>query len=458
MQNVIRYIIIALIIIVLVIISIGIVKFVPKAMTGLANATVSFGSIFNSDDTPNKDNLPAPAATSTTQKNNTGSNDDFKISDIIPPQKTNSNSGSKTNNRPSSPSYNYPVTGGTPDLVVTILSTGGTYNTNDVVRVNFRVDNRGNGASGPWSLRVNMPSTNPASTEKVFTSLTSLPAGSAITGQAVFDQPAAGTQQISIIADYLGLIAESNEANNTAISNISVNGYNNTNNTGNMQCPAGYYLTTVNGQYQCAYNNTNNNNVSCPNGYYLTYVNGQAQCYPNNNNNQNGNCPFGYYSVLVNGVYQCYPNGNTNTGSGADIQVRVLEFGTIDPYTNQFYSSGNLACSQTFPQSDCTSGAYVRLGQRVAVRFQLYNAGGSATGQFYYRAELGSTASSNRTYGPESSLQPGATNSYTLGLDTVTIGANTLTIYADSQSSVSETNESNNVVRINFQVQPYAQY
>ncbi len=419
MQNVIRYIVIALIIIVLVIISIGIVKFVPKAMSGLANASVSFGSIFNANDEQKNNYVPTPSGTSSKPQTTT-KDDDFKISDIIPPKNTKSNTARQTN-----PTYTYPTTGGTPDLVVTILSTNGTsYTANDVVRVNFRIDNVGNGASGPWSLRVNMPSTNPANTQKVFSGLTSLPAGSAITGQAVFDQPAVGAQQISIMADYLGLVAESNETNNTAISNISVSGYNN---PGNLQCPS---------------------------GYYLTYINGQAQCYPNNyNNNQNGNCPFGYYSALVNGIYQCYPNNNTNTGSGADIQVRVLEFGTLDPFTNQFYSNGVLSCNQTYPNTDCTTGSYIRLGQRAAIRFQIYNAGGSATGQFYYRAELGSTASQNRTYGPEISLQPGAVNTYTIGLDTVSLGQNQITIYADSQSSVSETNESNNVMRVYFTVQ-----
>lgn len=430
MQNVIRYIIIALIVIVLVIISIGIVKFVPKAMSGLANATVSFGSIFGADDEPKNNYVPTPATTTpatSTPKTNNNSNDDFLISDIIPPKKSTNTS------RPRTPTYNYPVTGGTPDLAVTILSSSGTYSSNDVVRVNFRVDNRGTGATGPWSLRVNMPSTNPANTQKVFSGLNSLPAGSAITGQAVFDQPAVGTQQISIMADYLGLIAELNESNNTAVSNIQVS--------------------------QVGNNNGNNNpgNISCPSGYYLTIVNGQYTCYPNNNNNQ-ANCPIGYYpQYRSDGTYQCVSNNNNRTG-GADLQVRVLEFGTIDPYTNQFYSNGNLACNQSYPSTDCTTGAYIRTGQRAAVRFQIYNAGGTPSGQFYFRTEMNPSSSQNRTSGPEASLIPGATNTYTVGYDVATIGQHTIILYADSQSSVNETNESNNVMRVNFTVSPYVQY
>jgi hypothetical protein len=256
----------------------------------------------------------------------------------------------------------------------------------------------------------------------------------------VFDQPRVGSQQISINADYLGQIAEANETNNTAIANIQV-------------------AQTNNPQYP-----NNPGNLSCPNGYYLAFMNNTYSCYPNgynngNNNGNNNNCPVGYYSAYVNGTYTCYPNNNGNTGTGsADLQVRVLEIGTIDPYTNQFYASGQLTCNQTYPSTDCSSGSYFRAGQRIAVRFQIYNSGGQPSGQFYFRTDLGSTASQNRTSGPEASLQPGGTNTYTVGFDTVTVGQNTITIYADSNSSVNETSENNNVMRVNFTVSPYAQY
>ena len=246
-HTVLRVLVVGGIIAILIFLSIGIVRVIPRAVNALASASVSIGSIFKS----------SYNGTSTPASNN--SNNGFYVTGtttattpyVAHTEVTSTASTTEQNNTPYSPTPYSPtpthntVLNGPSDIAVTIISRGvrdqatgqyvetNTFTTSDTVVVKFKVENRGTGPTGAWNLHVTMPSTNVADQTRTVNGNRSLPAGSTVIGQAVFDSPAYGSNSAVNIAVEQTQKIDTDPSNNTATSILSVSG----NNGGNINYP-----------------------------------------------------------------------------------------------------------------------------------------------------------------------------------------------------------------------------
>ena len=215
-----------------------------------------------------------------------------------------------------------------------------------------------------------MPASNSADAVRTLGPIQSLPAGTAVVGEARFDNPISGNQNVSITVDTQNSTQDANRGNNTTSVPLYIGGSN--------------------------YNNGNYNN---------------------------GN------------------NGNYINGSQADMQIRILNTGTVNSY-GQFVANVN-----------------PRIGEKAAVQFLVTNAGGTATGAWSWRADI-TGANSSTYYSPsENSIPAGGSMKLIVGLDALnnnnsfyngynynyTNGQQMFfNIYIDTANNVYESNESNN--------------
>jgi hypothetical protein len=153
---------------------------------------------------------------------------------------TSHSSGSNTGTGNSGASYsNYPTNyartctaGAQPDLAVSILSRGvinssgqyvetNNFTTGDTVSIKFKIENRGLCSTGTWGFKAEMPSNNAADQVRTVANVASIPAGAAVTGQANFDSPRAGTSNVVFtVTDNSG--RDANTSNNVATSALVV--------------------------------------------------------------------------------------------------------------------------------------------------------------------------------------------------------------------------------------------
>lgn len=282
LKTVLRIVVIGLILILLVFLSIGIVRIVPKTLNSLANASLSIGNLFsNSTSTTSTSNISSDSNSSPTTSVTiaTSTNGGFSIRELTTNSTTTShtisgntsgvgtsqNAGQNTdattdthtsNTTNTSSHTNTSTTGqsastqvstartvGPSDIAVEITSKGiidrttgqyiptNTFSTSDMVVVKFKIENRGQYATGVWAARVDMPSQNTSDQVRTLGPVNSLPAGSAITGEARFDRPTAGTPSVVITVDTSNATQDSNRSNNTISVPISVSGYNSGTNT-----------------------------------------------------------------------------------------------------------------------------------------------------------------------------------------------------------------------------------
>jgi hypothetical protein len=444
MKTLLRVIVIGAILLILVFLSIGIVKIVPKALSSLASATVSIGSIFDGGENATSTNNGANGTSngtvipngngfivvSSSTQNGTGTTTGnspwtaggtngkatTSLLDLITPkfgtyptnnyvptpagQPTNkeileaekkalaeknggayTNTGSTGNTQYASNASRACVAGEQPDLAVSILSRGiinkstgqyietNNFTTSDTVSIKFKVENRGLCNTGSWSFKAEMPSSNTTDQLRTVSNAGSIPAGRAVTGQANFDSPRAGSSNVVFtVVDTSG--RDSNTSNNVVTSALQVA------NTG----------TSGNG-------------------------------------------------------------GVTTVGDGrADLSVRILQTGILSS-NNQFIPASTV---------NGTNGAFggnFRTGDRVAVQFEITNQGRSASGMWNFRAELTDfpvKSYENPQY--EASIPAGGRAVYTIAFDNIRIGSNTITIFLDHLNQVNEFNEGNNIGSVGFNV------
>ncbi|MBU6370931.1 hypothetical protein KGQ74_02585 [Patescibacteria group bacterium] len=178
-------------------------------------------------------------ATSTAQNSNTA-------------QTSNTNSGSRT--YASAPASSY---AGLPDLAVSLIATGiidpssGQFiatpyaGANDLPAVKFAVRNIGTNVSGPWTMRLTMPSRTTPIYDAPYQQ--SIRPGDEMVFTASFDSPVAqGVNTGYIAIDPLGLVAESNKLNNSLTVNFVISGVNYTTaySTANTVYPGTTYTYT----------------------------------------------------------------------------------------------------------------------------------------------------------------------------------------------------------------------
>ena len=127
--------------------------------------------------------------------------------------------------------------------------------------------------------------------------------------------------------------------------------------------------------------------------------------------------------------------GSTGTTGGsttpiptgpADLVVRILSVGVIDPI------SGNI-----------TQRAPISPQEVVAVTFDIKNQGGSATGAWYFTAQLPTSPAAPYSSPQQASLNPGDHIENTLRFNQVAQGG-VFTVNVDPTNLVSESNENNN--------------
>ena len=131
-------------------------------------------------------------------------------------------------------------------------------------------------------------------------------------------------------------------------------------------------------------------------------------------------------------TYPINTGGTTNTQTGStDLVPTILETGIIDKLTNSFIATTTL-----------------RAYDRIAVRFEIANKGGRATGGWYFSAVLPTYPSYIFQSDGQQSLEPGDKIEFVIGFDHVQ-GAdnNVVTINADPTQPLSEANETNNIVK-----------
>lgn len=214
-----------------------------------------------------------------------------------------------------------PVYVGKPDLAVRLLQVGllntGTnmitnnqtsFNYTDTVGIRFEIRNDGDVATGPWVFSAILPSIS-TPTYNSYSQISLKPGESIIFTLGFSNLSNQNIGSISITADPLNVVTESNEYNNTITSTITNNSFNsnyynnnNYNNNSNSGCYVNGFFT-----YNCGNTNYNNNwnysNSNNINGYYDTY--GNFHSYNNSNNNNNN----GYYDSYGNFHY--YNNNNS---------------------------------------------------------------------------------------------------------------------------------------------------
>lgn len=116
------------------------------------------------------------------------------------------------------------------------------------------------------------------------------------------------------------------------------------------------------------------------------------------------------------------------TAAPADLSVRILAVGVIDPVTGAFINRAPVSPSEV-----------------VAVQFDIVNEGGASTGAWYFDAQL-PTASGGYPYSSpvQEPLGPGDHIVNTLRFSSVVSGGGMFNIIVDSQGMVDEFSETNN--------------
>lgn len=374
--TVLRVIVIGAILVLLVFVSIGIVRIVPKALNSLANASLSIGSLLDTQSTstpstnqnasstggfsireltdrnldtpgnyvPASSTLPTQSGNSGTisgntsgvgSSNNAGNNYGSNYGTV-------NNSGSNTSHTNTGSSASTAYTVGASDIAVTITSRGvinrqtgafietSNFTTSDLVVVKFKIENRGAYATGIWSARVDMPSNNANDRLRSLNGNKSLPAGAAVTGEARFDNPTAGTPSVVITVDTANATNDVNRGNNIATLPISVSGSN---------------------------------------------IGGTG-------------------------------SGTYNPGTQADLVVRTLSTGTVNQY------------GQYVPNTS------PRYGEKAAVQFEVSNIGGQTSNAWNWRTDVSGAITNTYNAPTESGLAPGSAVRLIVGFDVNTYGYN----------------------------------
>lgn len=121
----------------------------------------------------------------------------------------------------------------------------------------------------------------------------------------------------------------------------------------------------------------------------------------------------------------------------ADLSVRLMETGYLKTADTDSFVKDN-----TVPD-----------GKRPAIKFRVTNNGTNSTGSWEFKAKLPTTSTFTYTSRTQRSLMPGEYVDYTLGFDRAKDGENHITITIDSGNDVSESNENNNTLSVEIDVE-----
>lgn len=128
----------------------------------------------------------------------------------------------------------------------------------------------------------------------------------------------------------------------------------------------------------------------------------------------------------------------SNPNGVADLQLRIISMGALNPYTGVFVPKGT-----------------VHVSERAAVKFEVKNLGDKATGAWTYSAELPTIPHYIYESNVQQSLMPGSTATVVVAFDKLARGYNGVSIHVDSYNAIYERNEMNNRDARNFSVVSY---
>jgi hypothetical protein len=403
MRTAIKLVIVAIILIFLVFLSIGIVKVVPKALNSLASASLSIGNVFSGDDASS-----TPIVTGTNPVATSTGNGGFSIRDL-----TNPNSSS------------------TPNWVPTPAGTNSYNNTN-----------MGTGLNSTSTSSSNSNTSTGSYTNTNTTTYTTNESGQASNP----NYRIIGPSDIAVTILSKGIISKANgqfvPTNNFTTEDMVVVKFKIEN--------RGMYAT---GPWSARVDMPSNDTADKVrtlgpiNSLYAgSAITGEARFdHPmagnqtvtitvdttNTTQDQNRNDNVATAPIYTTGTN--IGGGIYNPSGTADLQLTILHTGTVNAY-GQFVAN-----------------SYPRVGEKVAVRFQVTNVGGTTAPVWAWRADLnGSTYNTYTT--SEVALAPGASTRIIVGFDTFNYGASTLTITADSNNQIYEANEANNTSAVTVNV------
>ena len=286
---------------------------------------------------------------------------------------------------------------GTINKITGVFTATSYINTSDRVAVKFEVANAGTNVASNWRFNASLPIEPyymyPAGAQPV------LNPGDKIIYTLGFDGiQNRAVNQFSVIADPDNFVQESNELNNTATRNITLN----TNTVGTIYLPIGSAscIYQFNSTYNCTYNGiqytncyTSGNGFTCQNTANTgTTVNLQfgTNCFTSGLNNSytcsyNGTNYTNCY--ITNTGYTCY-NNNTNTGNY-----------TLPGSASCFVSgnAGQMTCTQNGVQY---TGCYLNISNNYTCSAI---GTGSQTGNYQLPSNSSCTYQSNGTYNCSSS-------------------------------------------------------
>ncbi len=131
-------------------------------------------------------------------------------------------------------------------------------------------------------------------------------------------------------------------------------------------------------------------------------------------------------------VYTVSNTPTVTADKNSDLSVKILEIGFIDKTSNTFVATSSLKSSD-----------------RVAVRFEVQNIGGRATGDWRFNAVLPTYPSYIFSSDGQQSLSAGDKIEFTIGFDHIEkADGNTVVINADPAGSINELSEENNIAKV----------
>jgi hypothetical protein len=416
MRTAIKLVVVAIILVLLVFLSIGIVRIVPKALNSLASASLSIGGVF-SGDKASSTNTAANAnnSASGTSGSNTGVNSNgsggFSIRDLTNPHSS------------STPNW-IPAPAGT-NTSGTVASSNSNSSSNSYSNSSSNSNTSTGSYSGSYGMTTNdngqasNPNYRTIGPSDIAVTILSKGVISKSTGQFVPTNNFTTDDMVVVKfkMENRGLYATGpwtarvDMPSNDAADKVRMLG------------PVGslYAGGAVTGEARF-------NHPLAGNQVFTMTVDSTNTTQDVDRNDNIATAPIYTTGNNIGG------NGGTyNPGTAGDLQLTILQTGTVNAY-GQFVPNNS-----------------PRIGEKVAVRFQVTNVGGTAIPAWAWRADL--SGSTYNTYtASEAGLAPGASARIIVGFDTFNYGVSTLTITADSNNMIFEPNEANNTSAVTLNV------
>ena len=354
LRTVIRFAIILIFVVLLVFLSITLFKLIPIGINQLATSSLSLTNLASENATSTVVKVNQPIATTTGGLNGviTQNLGDIVISEPKPLVTISNTAKAPTKvvyvEKPVYyPTYVTPQLTGLKNVKATLIAIGtinrnsgqffatNSFNTNDTVSVKYRISNDQDTATGPFTMRVEMPALNSNDQTKYINNI-NIPARSSYDVEARFDGiNTYNNAAVRIYTDTNNQVSEANESDNNL-------------------------FITLNNVFG---DNNNSNNYNC-------------NYYNNCNSDKYGNSNLTISSIqtgrIINGVF--YTQNNFNVGDIITIKLRVKNTGgsfrnTWSTRTTYYDNNGN----GNFREKTTTGERYLDSNEETTLTYSIEN-------------------------------------------------------------------------------------